>query len=145
MSDGLVSEERIIAAEPQALFDIIADPAMHPVIDGSGSVVAVRRGNPPRLSKGATFSMDMKIGVAYKIRNAVVEFDEGRRIAWRHFYGHVWRYLFDPVEGGTKVTEQWDPAQAKNKLALRLMGFPARNRRSIHHTLERLADLAAKP
>jgi hypothetical protein len=113
MSDGLVSEERIIAAEPQTLFDIIADPAMHPVIDGSGSVVAVRPGNPPRLSKGATFSMDMKIGATYKIRNAVVEFDEGRRIAWRHFYGHVWRYLFD--------------------------------RRSIHHTLQRLADLAAKP
>jgi hypothetical protein len=43
------------------------------------------------------------------------------------------------------VTEQWDPAQAKNNLTLRLMGFPARNRRSIHHTLQRLADLATMP
>ena len=145
MNVGLVSEDIIIAAEPQKLFDIVADPSMHPVIDGSGSVRAARPGNPSRLSDGATFSMDMKIGVTYKIRNAVVEFDEGRRIAWRHFNGHVWRYLFYPVEGGTKVTEQWDPALAKNKLALRLMGFPARNRRGIHRTLERLADIATQP
>jgi len=42
MNVGLVSEDIIIAAEPQTLFDIIADPAMHPVIDGSGSVRAAR-------------------------------------------------------------------------------------------------------
>ena len=27
----------MIAADPQQLFDIVADPAMHPVIDGSGT------------------------------------------------------------------------------------------------------------
>ena len=145
MGDGLVSEERIIAADPQRLFDIVADPAMHPVIDGSGSVRAARPGNPPRLSPGATFSMDMQLGAApYKIRNTVVEFDEPHRIAWRHFNGHVWRYRFEPVEGGTRVTEQWDPTNAHNKLFLRLVRFPARNRQGIRRTLDRLAEIATR-
>jgi hypothetical protein len=142
VGDRLVSEDRIIAAEPQTLFDIVADPAMHPVIDGSGSVRAGAPGNPQRLGAGARFSMDMRLGAPYRISNTVVEFDDGRRIAWRHFNGHVWRYLFEPVDGGTRVTEQWDPAHAKRKLLLRLWRFPARNRRGIRRTLDRLDEIA---
>ncbi len=138
-----MSVQRIIAADQQQLFDIIADPAMHPVIDGSGSVRSARPGNPSRLSQGATFSMHMQLGAPYHIRNTVVEFDEGRRIAWRHFYGHIWRYVLEPVDGGTLVTEQWDPAKAKNRLVLRLGGFPERNRRSMRRTLARLEEFAA--
>jgi hypothetical protein len=144
MSSYLVSESAVIAAEPQRLFDIVADPAMHPKIDGSGSVRAVRSDAPPRLALGDTFGMDMKLGAAYKITNTVVEFDEGRLLAWRHFNGHIWRYLFEPVDGGTKVTEQWDARPVWNKLALRLSGFPKRNRAGIQATLKRLAELAAQ-
>ena len=143
MSSYLVSESAVIAATPQQLFDIIADPAMHPVIDGSGSVKATREGTPARLAQGVTFGMDMKLGAAYKITNTVVEFDEPRQIGWKHFNGHVWRYIFEPVEGGTKVTEQWDATAVKNRLALRLMGFPERNRRGIQGTLKRLAEVTA--
>jgi hypothetical protein len=75
--------------------------------------------------------------------NTVVEFDEPKQIGWRHFNGHVWRYIFEPVEGGTKVTEQWDATKVKNKLALRLMGFPDRNRNGIRATLVRLAEITA--
>jgi len=142
MSAYLVSESRVIASDPQRLFDIVADPAMHPVIDGSGSVRESREGNTDRLSLGAKFGMDMKLGAPYKITNKVVEFDDGRTIAWRHFNGHVWRYIFEPVDGGTRVTEQWDARPAKNKLGLVLMGFPARNRRGIRATLERLEEYA---
>lgn len=145
MTAYLVSESRVIAAEPQALFDIVADPAMHPRLDGSGSVRAAGEGVPARLSMGATFGMNMKLGAPYKITNTVVEFDEPSRLAWRHFNGHVWRYLFEPVQGGTKVTEQWDARPAKNRMFLRLAGFPARNRRGIRATLDRLAGLAARP
>ena len=142
MSTYLVSESRVIKADPKALFDIVADPAMHPKIDGSGSVREIRDGAPPRLSLGATFGMDMRIGAPYKIVNKVVEFDEPKVIAWRHFNGHVWRYLFEPTEGGTKVTEQWDARPAKNKIFLRLSGFPKRNREGIVATLQRLDELA---
>lgn len=145
MSAYLVSETATIDADPQTLFDIVADPAMHPVIDGSGSVQGARAGGPERLSKGATFGMDMKLGAPYKITNTVVEFEEGRRIAWRHFNGHVWRYTFEPAPGGgTLVTEQWDARPVWNKLALRLAGFPKRNRDGIRNTLKRLAEVAAE-
>ena len=118
MSTYLVSESRVIAADPQRLFDIVADPAMHPKIDGSGSVQAMRAGGPDRLAQGATFGMDMKLGGKYKITNTVVEFEEPTVIAWRHFNGHIWRYLFEPVDGGTKVTEQWDSRPVWNRFFL---------------------------
>lgn len=141
MSAYLVSESKVIAADPQRLFDIVADPAMHPVMDGSGTVQGFRPGGPARLSAGARFGMDMKLGAPYKIVNTVVEFDEPRLIAWRHFNGHVWRYRFEPVEGGTKVTEEWDARPARTRLFLVLAGFPARNRKGIRATLDRLAGL----
>jgi hypothetical protein len=139
----LVSESRVIAATPQRLFDIVADPAMHPVMDGSGTVHSVRSGAPERLTMDSHFGMDMRLGAPYKITNTVIEFCEGQQIAWRHFNGHIWRYQFQPVDGGTLVTEQWDARPARNRVALRLAGFPGRNRRGIVATLERLAELTA--
>lgn len=140
MSLFLVRVERTIAAPAQQLFDIVADPAQHPVIDGSGSVTAARSGNPERLSKGAKFGMDMKLGAKYPIENIVVEFDEPTLIGWRHFNGHVWRYRFEPVDGGTRtrVIEEWDARRVWNRPLLVLMGFPARNRKGMEKTLERL-------
>ena len=137
----LVTVRRTIAADRQALFDIVADPAQHPVIDGSDSVRAVRAGAPARLSLGARFAMDMHLAADYRIVNTVVEFDEPRRIAWRHFNGHVWRYTFTEVDGGTEVTEQWDARGALNRLALWLLGFPRRNRAGMQATLRRLDEL----
>ncbi len=143
-SHFFVSVTRLIPAERQWLFDVVADPAQHPVIDGSGSVKAARPSNPDRLSLGATFSMDMKLGTDYKIRNTVVEFDEPSVIAWRHFNGHIWRYRFaEAAGGGTQVTEEWDARRVWNRLGLLLMGFPKRNRAGMTATLERLAELAA--
>jgi len=135
---------RTIAADRQALFDIIADPAQHPVIDGSGSVRALRDGAPERLALGATFAMDMHVAADYRIVNRVIEFDEPGRIAWRHFNGHIWRYLFTEVDGGTEVTEQWDARNTHNRLALWLLGFPRRNRAGMTATLGRLEELATR-
>jgi uncharacterized protein YndB with AHSA1/START domain len=139
----LVSVSRVIPAERQALFDVVADPAQHPLIDGGGTVRSVRKGAPQRLALGAKFAMDMRLGADYKILNTVVEFEEGRLLSWRHFNGHVWRYRFQDVAGGTLVTEEWDARVARNKLGLLLLGFPRRNRRGMSATLERLAGVAA--
>jgi hypothetical protein len=144
VSDYLVSESKFIPADAQTLFDIVADPAMHPALDGSGSVLAARPGGATRLSMGARFGMDMKLGAPYKIENTVVEFVESKQLAWRHFNGHVWRYLFEPADGGTRVTEQWDARPAKDRLFLKLVGFPKRNRAGIKASLDNLADLATK-
>ncbi len=137
----LVTVRRTIAADRQALFDVVADPAQHPRIDGSNSVRALRDGAPDRLSLGATFAMDMHLAADYRIVNRVVEFDEPSRIAWRHFNGHLWRYQFAEADGGTEVTEQWDARGAHNRLALWLLGFPGRNRAGMTATLRRLDEL----
>ena len=82
--------------------------------------------------------MDMKILIPYKMTNTVVEFEENRRIAWQHFGGHIWRYILEPVDGGTKVTEQFDWNKSKSPLILKLRKSPQDNAKSIEKTLENL-------
>lgn len=142
MHPSVVSVERTISAPAAAIFDVLADPRQHPVIDGSGTVQAVRDGAAARLSRGAEFGMSMKNGAAYKITNRVVEFEEGRLIAWRHFAGHRWRYTLTPVAGGTHVREEWDPSRLRwvVRIAYRLVGYPERNRKGMVATLARLEE-----
>jgi hypothetical protein len=144
----VVSVERVIPAPAGDLFDVVADPAQHAAIDGSGTVKALRHGSPARLAPGAEFGVAMRIGFPYRITNRVVEFEEGRLLAWDHMGRARWRYRFEPVAGGTLVTESWDVSHSPWWLALgvRLAGFPARNRRSMQRTLERLeTQVTARP
>ena len=139
-----VSGSRVIAAPAEAIFDVLADPAMHPVIDGSETVRATMERGRPRLAPGSEFRMRMRILVPYRITNRVVEFEEGRRIAWTHIGGARWRYELEPVEGGTRVTETYDWSTATAFFydpGIRLLGFPGRNKAGIERTLDRLAEL----
>ncbi|MDT8914151.1 SRPBCC family protein [Amycolatopsis sp. PS_44_ISF1] len=142
MGTRQVSRTAVVAASPEQLFELLADPAKHPLIDGSGTVRAHRDGGPDRLSLGARFGMDMKMGAPYKIQNTVVEFEENRLIAWRHFMGHRWRWRLEPLgDGRTEVTETFDWSTAKSPLAIQLAGFPKKNTRGIERTLERLKGM----
>ena len=96
MSTKVVSTERVIAAPADRIFAVLADPRQHTVIDGSGTVKRTRTG-PDRLSLGAKFGMAMHHWVPYPVTNTVVEFEEGRRIAWRHMAHDVWRYELEPA------------------------------------------------
>lgn len=135
-----VSVSRTIAAPPETIFDILADPSKHPLIDGSGTV-RESKGGSQHLSLGAKFGMDMKLGIPYSIRNTVVEFEEGRRIAWRHWGHHIWRYTLEPVDGGTLVTETFDWSSARSPRFIELMGYPRKHPASMASTLERLDAL----
>ena len=134
----VVSRSTIVPAPAQMIFDLLADPRRHGEIDGSGSIQSAQINAPERLSLNATFGMQMKIGVRYKITNTVVEFEEGKTIAWRHFGGHIWRYILEPVDDGTKVTEQFDWNKSKSPLILKLRKSPQDNAKSIEKTLENL-------
>ena len=135
----IVSATRTVAAPAQDIFDLLATPARHREIDGSGSVRGVQQRTPERLTAGARFGMEMRIGLSYKILNEVVEFDEPTRIAWRHFGGHVWRYLLEPVDAGhTRVTEQFDSTGSRAPLVLTVIRARSRNAKSINATLDRL-------
>ncbi len=134
----IVSVERFVSAAPGLIFEVLADPRQHSKIDGSGSVKAARVSAPPRLSLDAKFTMEMKIGFPYKMTNTVVEFEENRRIAWRHLGGHIWRYILEPVDGGTKVVEQFDYNGSKSVLILKLRGSMKSNEKFMTKTLENL-------
>jgi hypothetical protein len=134
-----VSVSRVIHASPEAIFDVLADPARHHEIDGS-SMVQGARGESKRLTKGSKFGMDMKFGpIPYRIDNTVTEFEENRLIAWQHFFHHTWRYELEPVEGGTQVTESFDWSTARIPKAIELVGYPKAHLKNITTTLERLA------
>jgi uncharacterized protein YndB with AHSA1/START domain len=137
-----VSVVRVIPAPPEAVFDVLADPARHAEIDGSGSVKAAKTSAPKRLSLGARFGMKMKIGLPYPITNTVVEFEENTRIAWRHFGGHVWRYELEPVEGGTQVTETFDWSTARSPKLIERQGYPEKHPVAMAKTLELLERAA---
>ena len=143
----VVSESVVVPAPADVVFAILADPRQHPRIDGSGSVRGVLAG-PQRLSRGAEFGADMRLfGIGYRIRNRVVEFEEGARIAWRHFGGHRWRYELAPAPGGgTCVTESFDYSMYPwwGRLVIEGLRFPTRNRAGIHATLQRLQAAAAE-
>lgn len=132
----------VIDAPIQRVFDIIADPYRHPEFDGSGTVKKGFTG-PHRLSEGAKFGMDMKMGFPYKIKNTVVEFHEPTLIAWCHPGHHRWRYELIAIdENTTEVTETFDGSTARFPPALNVMNAYAKNQTAILKTLVRLKELA---
>ena len=152
MSDSreVVSVERVIPADADAIFALLADPRRHRDIDGSGTVRDAQD-LPDRLQLGSTFGMSMKMGVPYSMVNEVVEFDEGRRIAWQPRMkiagwvsgGRVWRYELEPVDGGTRVIETWDITREKTKVFVRPAAKKVRG--NMEQTLARIAEIVTKP
>lgn len=138
--DRTVSVSRTIAAPPDAIFSILSDASKHALIDGSGTVQEVR-GEPEPLVLGSKFGMDMKLVVPYRITNTVVEFEQDRLIAWRHWGRHRWRYELEPVEGGTRVTETFDWSTALIPKSIELAGYPDKHPPSMAATLERLDEV----
>jgi uncharacterized protein YndB with AHSA1/START domain len=142
---GQISASTTVDAPPAVVYAILSDPRQHSRIDGSGSVGSVIEGPERLTAKGDTFSVRMKIVVPYKITNHVVELEPDRRIAWRHFGGHRWRYELEPTDdGGTTVTETFDYSRYKPLAAkvLALSGALKRNRHGIEQTLVRLKKAA---
>ena len=108
----IVSASREIAAEPAQIFELIADPAQQPRWDGNDNLKSAQAGQRVR-STGDVFTMTLTRG---GIRdNHVVEFDEGRLMAWRPSEpgleppGHLWRWELEPITASrTKVTHTYD-------------------------------------
>jgi hypothetical protein len=135
-----LSTEIVINADPTTVFDVLADPAQHSLFDGSGTVKGQMSG-PPRLYLGATFAMRMRWVAPYLVRSRVVEYDEDRRIAWRHPMRHIWRYELSPVEGGTQVTESFDYGPSPAAAIYERIKVIEHNDKSIEASLQQLKVL----
>lgn len=145
----IVTVQRFIAAPPEAIFDLLADPARHRDIDGSGTVRDPKAGSE-RLELGSRFGMAMKMGMPYSMESTVIELEPNRRIAWQtrgpgrigsRVGGRIWRYELEPGDGGTLVKESWDITQESpfTKPAVRLAA--KKTAESMAATLERIEQL----
>jgi len=154
--DGYVlTLERLIRASPEAIFDVLADPAKHALIDGSGMVQGTSGAPSTRLALGTTFGMSMKLGMRYSTASTVVEFDENRRIAWQtgpkgrlepYVAGRIWRYELEPHDAGTLVRESWDINPDHQRALLKLGDiWSGKVRRDMELTLARLDALVTAP
>jgi uncharacterized protein YndB with AHSA1/START domain len=140
--------ERFIAASPERIFELLADPSRHQDIDGSGTVREAREGSQ-RLALGSTFGMSMKAGFSYSMVSTIIEFEADRRIAWQTrpvqslpkklVGGRIWRYELEPRDGGTLVRESWDISQEKNNWLVR--GLRSKSIDAMTKTLERLESV----
>jgi uncharacterized protein YndB with AHSA1/START domain len=151
MDGYVVSTERVIPAPAQVIFDVVADPARHPDIDGSGTVKKVKS-EGGRLGLGDTFGMSMHMGIGYSMANTVIEFEENRKIAWQtrlpgflggFIGGRIWRYEFEPVAGGTRVTESWDISEDHQRAFLKMGKVAESTKTSMDKTLGRLEELTS--
>ncbi len=140
----VVSATRDIAAPPATVFELIADPRRQPDWDGNDNLVEVIGGDRIRVV-GETFAMRTTKG---KHRdNLVVDFAEGRRIAWRPGNageapaGHEWRWEIEPLEdGGSRVTHTYDWTELTDEA--RMPRARATQEPQLRASLDRLAALA---
>lgn len=149
----VVSVERRIEAPADRIFELLADPARHHDIDGSGTVRDAKERSGERLQLGSKFGMKMHLAVNYSMVNEIIEFEDGRRIAWqtrpgdgwqsKMFGGRIWRYELEPADTGTLVRETWDISREKGpvKHLLRTSRTRDHTRDAMAKTLENIARI----
>jgi uncharacterized protein YndB with AHSA1/START domain len=140
----VVSASREIAAGPGQIFELIADPAQQPRWDGNDNLASAPARQRVR-GTGDVFTMTLTRGSIRE--NHVVEFEEGRRIAWLPAEagqappGHLWRWELDPVDSRrTRVTHTYDWTQLADEQ--RLARARATTASQLQASLDRLAALA---
>lgn len=108
----VVSASRDIAAPAARIFELIADPAQQPRWDGNGNLAQAATGQRVQ-AVGDVFVMGLTLGTTRE--NHVVEFTEGRLIAWKPSEpglpqpGHLWRWELEPIDDAhTRVTHTYD-------------------------------------
>jgi uncharacterized protein YndB with AHSA1/START domain len=140
----VVSASREIAAGPGRIFELIADPAQQPRWDGNDNLAGAPGGQRVR-RRGDVFTMTLTRGAIRE--NHVVEFDEGRRIAWmpaepgQRPPGHLWRWELEPAgPSRTRVTCTYDWTQLTDET--RLPRARATTADRLQASLDLLAGLA---
>jgi uncharacterized protein YndB with AHSA1/START domain len=135
----VVAASRVIAAEAELIFEFIADPARQPLWDGNDNLAAAPAGQRIR-RVGDVFTMTLTRGSVR--HNHVVEFVEGRTIAWRPSEpdreppGHLWRWELEPLgDRLTRVTHTYDWSELTD---------PSRIERARWTTAERLGASLAR-
>lgn len=123
----VTTASREVRSPPERIFDMIADPQRQPEWDGNENLATAEAGQRVR-SVGDVFRMTLTRGSIRE--NHVVEFEEGRLVAWKPAepgqppVGHLWRWEVSPLDDGTTIvehtydwTELTDPARLERARA----------------------------
>jgi hypothetical protein len=111
--------QRLIAAEPSIIFQVLCDPRGHVMIDSSGMLMSAT--GEPVAAVGDSFVVhmdrealnDRPLGL-YDVIVTITTFEPDREIGWdirgtdRPPLGHRYGYRLEPAEGGTLVTSYYD-------------------------------------
>jgi hypothetical protein len=154
MADESVSATAIINAPADAIFAVLAEPANHVAIDGTGWVCEPVDSRP-LIAEGQVFRMTMyhrgHPDGGYEMANRVEVFDPPRAISWKPAYhadhgalafgGWVWRYDLAPARpAGTRVTLSYDWS-AVGEAPRQRIKFPPFSPDHLANSLAHLADL----
>ena len=153
-----VSVSRSVAAPAAKIFQVLADPANHPALDGSGMLRAAPD-QPVPSRAGDTFTMGMYLPELgnYLMLNRIIAFEQDRRIAWEPTpgdaaasghaalrlgasQGYNWGYELQPDGDTTIVTELFDCTEAAQSIR-GAVGDGQSWVPAMHQTLERLAAI----
>jgi uncharacterized protein YndB with AHSA1/START domain/predicted enzyme related to lactoylglutathione lyase len=144
--ERVVSASQVVAAPPEVIFRLIAEPSLQPTWDGNDNLRSAEPGQRVH-AVGDVFTMTLTRGQVRE--NHVVEFEEGRLIAWRPSPvgkkqpGHLWRWQLLPREDGTTlVTHTYDWTELKD--ASRLPRARATTVERLEASLGRLAEAAER-
>ena len=111
--------QRIIDAEPAAIFAVLCDPQGHVAIDSSGMLQSAD--GDPVTAAGDSFVVhmdrealnDFPMGL-YDVTVNIEDYEQDALISWtilgqiRPQIGHVYGYRLEPGEAGTVVTSFYD-------------------------------------
>jgi hypothetical protein len=155
MADDSVSATAVIDATPAVIFAVLADPATHAAIDGTGWVRQLHDGKA-LTATGQIFWMAMyhpnHPDGNYQIANRVEVFDPPRAISWKPGYdagdgtlgfgGWIWRYDLAPAgPSSTTVTLSYDWSAVPDPIREHI-GFPPFPPEHLGTSLAHLAQLA---
>ncbi len=142
----VVSASREIAAAADTIFEFIADPSRQPRFDGNANLTEAQAGQRVR-AVGDVFTMTLTHGAVRT--NHIVEFEEGRLIAWRPSEpgmappGHLWRWQLKPVDDArTLVTHTYDWSRLTDET--RLPRARATTADRLQASVDKLAELAER-
>ena len=157
-----VSVSRSIAAPAARIFQVLADPANHPALDGSG-MLRVAPGQLLPSQVGDTFTMAMYLPDLgdYLMINRITDFEQDRRIAWEPTpgdavasqnaelpvgasQGYSWGFQLQPGDDTTIVTELFDCTEAAQSIR-DAVGDGKNWVPAMRQTLERLAAIVEQP
>ena len=157
MADESITATTVIDASAEVIFTVLADPAKHAAIDGTGWV-SESLDSHPLTAAGQTFRMAMyhknHPDGAYEMINEVLAFDPPSAISWKpgynagngrlEFGGWTWRYDLAPAgpsKTSVTLTYDWSAVPDSVRSYLQFPPFPPDH---LSNSLAHLAQLATR-